>query len=57
MLTPSVHFVGAKDVFAGPIHTGGALLGCVNRAKTALGVANANLKVMIEVRVDIDLVS
>lgn len=50
MLTPSSHFTGAKDVFSGAIHTGGALLGCLNRSKTALGMMNANLKIMIEVR-------
>ena len=49
MLTPSNHFVGGQDAFAGSIHTGTGPLSSLSRSKYALSYVNANLKIMIEV--------
>ena len=50
MLDPNVHFVGAKDPFASPCHTGSSVLSALNRSACALGYVNANVKILIEVK-------
>ena len=50
MLTPSSHFIGAKDVFSGSIYSGASELGVLSRSKTALAYVNANVRILIEVR-------
>ena len=49
MLTPSTHFIGAKDGFSGSVHTGGSVLSGFNRAKMGIAYINCNLRIMIEV--------
>ena len=49
MLTPATHFIGAKDAFSGPCHTGGSVLSAFGRVKMGISYMNCNIRVMIEV--------